>query len=113
MHELALTEGILKIVSSEQRKNAFARVLEIDLKIGEYSGIIPSCIEEFFPLVAKDTPAEGAKLVMQTVPAEFECSACGFHGPLPKHTASCPQCGGTQVRMIAGREFYVENLVVE
>ena len=64
MHELALTEGILKIVLSEQKKNAFTRVLEIDLKIGEYSGIIPSCIEEFFPLVAKDTPAEGAELVM-------------------------------------------------
>ena len=45
MHELALTEGILKIVSSEQKKNAFVRVLEIDLRIGEYSGIIPSCIE--------------------------------------------------------------------
>ena len=98
MHELALTEGILKIVLSEQKKNAFTRVLEINLKIGEYSGIIQSCIGEFFPLVAKDTPAEGA---------------CGFRGPLPRHTASCPQCGGTQVRMTAGREFYVENLVVE
>ena len=113
MHELALTEGILKIVLSEQKKNAFTRVLEIDLKIGEYSGIIPSCIEEFFPLVAKDTPAEGAELVMKTVPAAFECSDCGFHGPLPKHTAGCPQCGGTQIRMTAGREFYLENLVVE
>ena len=30
MHELALTEGILSIVSSEQKKSGFSRVLEID-----------------------------------------------------------------------------------
>ena len=42
MHELALTEGILSIVSSEQKKSGFSRVLEIDLCIGEYSGVIPS-----------------------------------------------------------------------
>ena len=38
MHELALTEGILSIVSSEQKKSGFSRVLEIDLRIGDISG---------------------------------------------------------------------------
>ena len=113
MHELALTEGILSIVTSEQKKSGFSRVLEIDLRIGEYSGVIPSCIEEFFPLAAKGTAAEGAKLVLETVKAEFKCSDCGFHGPLEKHTACCPKCGGTAIRMMAGREFFVDNLIVE
>ena len=113
MHELALTEGILSIVASEQRKNAFSRVLEIDLCIGAYSGVIPSCIEEFFPLIAKDTAAEGARLVMETVPGVFHCTDCGYEGALAPHSASCPQCGGTSIRMISGREFYVKNLIVE
>ena len=113
MHELALTEGILSIVSSEQKKNAFTRVLEIDLRIGEYSGVIPGCIEEFFPLASEGTPAEGAKLVMETVTAKFECLDCDFHGPIEKHTANCPKCSSTAIRMTAGREFYVNNLIVE
>ena len=113
MHELALTEGILSIVASEQKKQAFTRVLEISLKVGEYSGVIPSCIEEFFPLAAKGTAAEGAKLIMTPVPGVFACSDCGFEGPLPRHTACCPRCGGASVRLTAGREFYVENLKVE
>ena len=113
MHELALTEGILSIVSSEQKKSGFSRVLEIDLCIGEYSGVIPGCIEEFFPLAAKETAAENARLVMKPVKAEFECRACGFRGPLEKHGACCPDCGSTEIRMTAGREFYVENLIVE
>ena len=113
MHELALTEGILSIVSSEQKKNGFSRVLEIDLRIGEYSGVIPGCIEEFFPMVAEGTAAEGAKLVMETVKAAFECCDCGYQGTLEKHTACCPKCGSTAVRMTSGREFYVQNLIVE
>ena len=113
MHELALTEGILSIVSSEQKKNGFSRVLEIDLRIGEYSGVIPGCIEEFFPMVAKGTSAEGAKLVMETVKAAFECGDCDYQGPLERHSACCPNCGGTAVRMTSGREFYVQNLIVE
>ena len=113
MHELALTEGILSIVSSEQKKNGFSRVLEIDLCIGEYSGVIPSCIEEFFPVVAKGTAAEEARLVLKPVQAAFECADCGYRGPLERHSASCPDCGSTAIRMTAGREFFVENLVVE
>jgi hydrogenase nickel incorporation protein HypA/HybF len=112
MHELALTEGILKVVSSEQKKGAFTRVLEIDLGIGEFSGVIPSCIEEFFPLAAKDTAAEGAKLVMETIPASFTCSGCGYRGAIDRHAARCPDCGSTAIRMTAGREFFIKNLVV-
>ncbi len=113
MHELALTEGILSIVSAEQKKNAFSRVLEIDLRVGEYSGVLPECIREFFPLASKGTAAEGAKLVIGTVAASFECRDCGFQGALEKHTACCPRCKSTAIRMTAGREFYVENLIVE
>ena len=113
MHELALTDGILSIVRAEQKKNAFSRVLEISLRIGEYSGVIPSCIEEFFPIVAKGTPAEGAKLVLETVPATFSCSDCDYQGKLNPHAACCPNCGSTAIRMTSGREFFVNNLVVE
>ena len=113
MHELALTEGILAIVSSEQEKNGFRRVQEIQLKIGEYSGVIPSCIEEFFPLVAKDTAAEGAHLRMETVPASFQCMDCDYLGAIDRHAACCPNCGSTAISMKTGREFYVDNLIVE
>ena len=113
MHELALTEGILRIIREQAEKNGFTRVLEIRLRVGEYSGIIPECLQEFFPIVSKGTEAEGAELVIRPVPASFRCFTCGFEGPIPARTACCPQCGGTAIRMTAGREFYVENIKVE
>ena len=113
MHELALTEGIIAIVEQESRKSGFKRVLEITLKVGEFSGVIPDCLREFFPIASRGTAAEGAALRIAPVPAAFRCGSCGFEGPLPRHTACCPACGGEEIRMIAGREFFVENLKVE
>ena len=113
MHELALTEGIIQIVREQAEKNGFDRVLEIRLRVGEYSGIVPDCLLEFFPIASRGTPAEGAELVIQPVPASFRCFGCGYRGPIPPRTACCPDCGGTAIRMTAGREFFVENLKVE
>ena len=113
MHELALTEGIIQIVREQAEKNGFDRVLEISLRVGEYSGVIPECLLEFFPIASKGTKAEGAQLLIRPVPASFRCFGCGYEGPIPPRTACCPQCGSSAIRMTAGREFYVENLTVE
>ena len=113
MHELALTEGIINIVESEKKKHGFERVSAISLKIGEYSGVIPECVEEFFPIASKGTAADGAKLIFEKVPAKFECRECVWHGGLEKGSFACPVCGGESLKMTVGREFYVENITVE
>ena len=62
MHELAFTEGVIRLVEAESKKQGFTKCLAITLSVGKYSGIVPECIEEFFPLAAKDTMAENALL---------------------------------------------------
>lgn len=73
MHELAFTEGIIKIVESEKAKQNFSKCLEITLSVGEYSGIVPECVREFFPLAAKGTSAEGAKISVIPNEDKFGC----------------------------------------
>ena len=113
MHELSLAQGILQIIRTEQEKRGFGRVLEVSLKVGEYSGIVPHCLEEFFPIAAEGTSAEQAKLSIEVLPSVFRCPDCGFEGRPDRDRACCPNCGGERIRMVSGREFYVENLVVE
>ena len=113
MHELALTEGIINIINSQQEQEGFSRVLEIRLRVGEYSGIVPDCIREFFPIAAKGTAAEQAELIVEPVRAAFRCPDCGYEGPIERKSACCPVCRGTNVRLTAGREFFVESLKVE
>ena len=113
MHELAIAQGILQIVREQEEKKGFSRVLEIRLKIGEFSGILPDCLLEFFPVAAKGTSAEGAALHIESVPARFRCPACGYEGAADRKNACCPACGSTAIQMTAGRELFVENLKVE
>ena len=113
MHELAITKGIIDIVASEARDNGFTRVIEIRLRMGEYSGLVPECIREFFPIAAAGSPAEGAALDIRVIPAAFKCLDCGYEGAADRKNACCPRCRSTAVRMTAGREFYVDELKVE
>ncbi len=113
MHELALTRGIIDIVLSEQERQGFERVLEISLRAGEFSGIVPECIREFFPIAAADSPAKDAKLAIETIPAAFQCLDCGHEGAADRKNACCMRCGSTAIKMTAGREFYVESIKVE
>ena len=113
MHELSIAQSLIGLVESEAEKEGFARVLEIRLRMGEFSGIIPDCLREFFPLAAAGTKAEGAELVIETIPGRFRCTGCGYEGAIERRAACCPVCGGTAIRMISGREFFVENLKVE
>ncbi len=113
MHELAIAQGIIGIVDGEAQKNGFRRVLEIRLKMGEFSGLVPDCLREFFPIAAAGSPAEGAQLLIETLPARFQCRDCGYEGDADRKNACCPQCRSAAIRMISGREFYVDSLKVE
>ncbi len=113
MHELSVTRSLIDLVETEARRQGFHKVLEIRLKVGEYSGVVPDYIVDLFPYVAKGTSAEGAALVFESLPASFRCADCGYEGPVERREACCPRCRGVALRMTAGREFFVEDLKVE
>ena len=113
MHELALTRSLIDLVQTESRKQGFQRALEIRLKVGEYSGVVPDYILDLFPEASKGTAAEGAKLLFEQIPGRFRCAGCGYEGAVDRREAKCPQCGGTALKMTGGREFFVDSLKVE
>ena len=113
MHELALTKSLIDLVEREAKNQGFTRALEIRMKLGEYSGVIPGYILDLFPEASRGTAAEGAKLLFEQIPGRFRCAGCGYEGAVERKSACCPRCGSVGLRMITGREFYVESLKVE
>ena len=65
-------------------KSGAKRILEIRLKVGELSGVIPACVEEYFSMLSEGTIAEGAAIVSETIPASIECRDCGWSGPMDR-----------------------------
>ena len=113
MHELAITEGILSAAVPAAQNAGATRILEIRLKIGELSGVLPAYIQECFDIVSQGTIAEGARLSVERIPVSVRCLDCGFEGAIDRKKIRCPRCGGAELRITAGREYYVDSLEVE
>lgn len=73
MHELAFTESLIKLVNTEAEKQGFQKCLGITLAVGEYSGMVPECIRQFFPLASRGSIAAGAELSFTESSDKFNC----------------------------------------
>ncbi len=113
MHELSITENILNITLRHAIQASAKRVTDIRLVIGQLSSIVDDSVSFYWDIISKDTLAEGAELHFQRIATEMQCLTCNqrYH-PSDKDLA-CPQCGGYQVKVVAGEEFYLESIEVE
>jgi hydrogenase nickel incorporation protein HypA/HybF len=110
MHELSIADALVQIVS---RHADGRRVTRVEVKVGHLRQVVPDALEFAFELVAQGTPAEGAQLVMEEVPAEVRCESCGAHTVLEMFPAQCRACGSLSVAVTGGDELLVEALELE
>lgn len=113
MHELSVTEGILNTALDEARKCGASRIIGIKLAMGELSGIVPECVQEYFDLLSEDTAACGARLDFTVLPAMLCCRDCGNKFRMEHMRLLCPACLSGRVNITQGKEFYLEALEVE
>ena len=113
MHELAIVEALLETIVPKAKENGAKKILEVNFHVGEMSGIVPSCIHEYFALASKGTIAENAKINLKTMPAMIRCNACGYQGAPDKENYCCPACQSLDFKLTGGREYYVESLIAE
>ena len=111
MHELAIAQNVIAIIGAEAKKSGFTKVVSIKLAVGEVCGVVPQCLDELFPIASEGTVAEGAKLDCYGIPIAVRCSECSFEGR-PERGA-CPRCGSESIKLISGREFFVDSIEVE
>jgi hydrogenase nickel incorporation protein HypA/HybF len=112
MHELPVTQSILKIALKHAKEANAARIENIHIVMGELSSSVDDSVQFYWDIIAKDTIAEGATLHFRRVPAEMQCQNCSEKFHLDDEFL-CPKCGGAQVKIVAGEEFYVEAIDVD
>ena len=115
MHELSVTQSILDLSLEYAQRNQAARILAIDLQVGEITDFDDDWIQKYFDFVSKGSIAEGARLRITRIPAKLQCRACSAVFPLDRSTwnSQCPSCQSKDTELVSGREFRVESLEVE
>lgn len=111
MHELMVTESLLEIALRHARQAEANRITDLFLVIGELSSVIDDSVQFYWDIVSEGTLASGAALHFRRIPAEMACQECAETYD-PKHDLTCPACGSTNVRIVAGQEFYLEAIEV-
>jgi hydrogenase nickel incorporation protein HypA/HybF len=106
-----VTESLLEIALRHAKQAGAGRITDLYLVIGELSSVIDDSVQFYWDFVSEGTKAEGATLHFRRVPAEMACQACGERYD-PKADLTCPACGGSDVRIVAGQEFFLEAIEV-
>jgi hydrogenase nickel incorporation protein HypA/HybF len=113
MHEMAVTQSILDIALDHAARYGAARVISLNLMIGQLSSIVDDSVQFYWDIISKDTPCEGATLHFERIPAQMSCRECGHSYSLSQGLEACPQCGSFHIRVIAGDEFRLESIDIE
>jgi hydrogenase nickel incorporation protein HypA/HybF len=114
MHEMSLTEGVVRIVEEQAARHGASRVKTVWLEIGELSSVEPDSMLFCFDAVARGNPlTEGAVLQILRVPGTAWCMDCSESVSIAQRFDPCPQCGGHHLTVTTGDEMRIKELEVE
>jgi hydrogenase nickel incorporation protein HypA/HybF len=113
MHELSVTESLLKIALKHAEKANAKRVTDLNIVIGDLASMVDDSIQFYWEIIAKGTIAEQAKLNFRRVPAQLQCMTCSETYHPSDRELACPKCNGINVKIITGEEFALESIDVE
>ena len=71
MHELSMALALVEQVRNIARRESAACVRSVTVRVGSLSGVDPEALAFCFPLAAKDTPAETARLILLEEPSHW------------------------------------------
>jgi len=112
MHELPVTENILEISLRHAKEANASRINDIFIVIGQLSSIVDDSIQFYWDIISKDTIAENAKLHFNRIPIQLLCNDCNTTYSPQNDNLACVACKSKNVKIISGREFYLEAIEI-
>ena len=113
MHELAVTESMLKIAVQYAVQANAVRVTSLQLIIGQLSSIVDDSVQFYWDMINAGTLCEGAQLHFERRPAMLKCLDCDQTYTLNGELTDCPNCHSARIKVVAGEEFYLDSIEVE
>ncbi len=112
MHELSVAHAVVNTVVDALPDPA-PRVLQVRLRIGELSGIVPQALEFAYDVAAQGTALADAALVIERSPIVIDCPTCGEQQLAGARDFSCPACGVPCGVVVGGKELEVVDVTLD
>ena len=108
-----MCRGLIDAVERVAEREHAIRVASLTVKIGALSGVEPALLAHAFEIARMGTIAQGAELLIESMPIRVACQSCGTESDVPAQRLICNRCGGWQVRIISGDELYLSRVELE
>ena len=113
MHELSITLNILNIVEENARDLNAKTVHEIEVDIGELSGVDNDALQFAMQCTVKSELLEHAKLVINKIPAKARCKTCNHKFDVSDLYSECPKCYSFDHDLYQGKELKIRSIKIE
>jgi hydrogenase nickel incorporation protein HypA/HybF len=113
MHELAITEEILRIAVTHAERVGAKRITDINVVLGDLSSVVDDSVQFYFDFLSPDTLAAEGQLHFRRIATRLRCRQCSLEFEPESLEWHCPRCQALGGEVIAGQEFYVESIEVE
>ena len=114
MHEMGIAMEIVDIATASIPADMQgAKVQRVNLEVGKLSAIVPDSLRFCFDLVIKDTPLEGAELVIAELPVVARCKDCQAEWTVTEAVFTCINCQSGNIDVLSGRELDITSIEIE
>ncbi|MCL5040320.1 MAG: hydrogenase maturation nickel metallochaperone HypA [Firmicutes bacterium] len=108
MHELALTQNLMETLAASARQQGISRINLVHLVVGRMSGALPGALEFCFSALKRGDLLGGARLEIEEREIQAQCQACGKSFIVEDYCFLCPACSAGEVKIVSGRELYID-----
>ena len=113
MHEFSIAVDIVDIAVTSARKEEAAEVKEIEIEIGQLSGVVMEALEFSLEAAVKGTILENARRNLIIIPGKARCAQCLTEYETDSLFKTCPNCQACAPDIIQGRDLRVKSLIIE
>jgi hydrogenase nickel incorporation protein HypA/HybF len=110
VHELSVAGAVLETALRHADRRP---VTVVALRVGRLRQVVPDSLTFYWEIVARGTACDQARLAIDEIDAQLQCTACGHEWRPSWPQFHCAACGAAQVTVVAGEELEVEYIEVE
>jgi hydrogenase nickel incorporation protein HypA/HybF len=122
MHEYSIATGITQTILENAQKHNAAKVLTINLEIGDLVSLNAEQILFWLKELFKQTIAQDAEIKINHISPKIRCLDCHYEGSIkfeddPRYhfslpTFLCPKCNSVNIQVVQGKECFIKNIEV-
>ena len=112
MHELSIAKNIIEIASEQAKIYNLSVIDEIEIEVGELSGVEIDALKFVMEIATKETILENSRTIFTLIPGRARCLICSKEFLINSFFAQCPECKRFNFQIIQGQELRVKSLIV-